>query len=198
MAEADVATSPRPRVQGEREAQIYDAVVTLLLEHGYDKLTLDAVATYVHVSKATLYRKWADKAELVVEAVVSRMPSPDDVDTGSLRGDLLGLACEAGGLTSGLPPLVAALLPSAQRDPQLFAVVRSRLLEPKRERTVVIFRRAQARGEIGPGADLPRLAEIMPAMAIHEYVVLGHPFTREGALRILDEVVLPACRATLD
>ena len=55
---------------------------SLLLETGYDRLTLDAVASDVHVGWATLYRKWADKPELVVEAVVSRMPHPDDVDTG--------------------------------------------------------------------------------------------------------------------
>ncbi|MDQ2755729.1 MAG: TetR/AcrR family transcriptional regulator [Actinomycetota bacterium] len=190
-------TASRPRVQGDREAEIYDAVIALLLETGYDRLTLDAVAAAVHVSKATLYRKWTDKSELVVEAVVSRMPDADDLDTGSLRSDLLGLACEDGGLTSVLPGLVMALMPALQRDPQLFEVLRARFLEPKRERTLALFRRAQARGEIGADADLPRLAEILPAMAIHECVVLGRLLTRQGAVAILDDVVLPACRATL-
>ncbi len=198
MTDRAVVTAMRPRVRGEREAQIFDAVIALLLENGYDKLTLDAVASQVHVSKATLYRKWADKSELVVEALVSRMPTPDDVDTGSLRGDLLGLACESDGMTSVLPTLVAALMPAVHRDPDLFDLLRTRFIEPKRERSLTLYRRAQARGEIGADADLHRLAEILPAMAIHEFVVLGRPFTPQGAVGILDGIVLPACRATLD
>ncbi len=64
------ATATRPRVEGERATEIHEAVIRLLVEHGYDRLTFDAVAAEVRASKATLYRKWPTKAALVVEAVV--------------------------------------------------------------------------------------------------------------------------------
>ena len=63
-------TTCRPRIEGERESEIFTAVVALLVEVGYDKLTFDAVATTVRASKATLYRRWADKPSLVVDAMV--------------------------------------------------------------------------------------------------------------------------------
>ena len=49
----------RPRVAGEREEEILDATVRLLVDVGYDKLTLDAVAAEARASKATLYRRWS-------------------------------------------------------------------------------------------------------------------------------------------
>lgn len=189
----------RPRVEGDREVEIFAAVVRLLGETGYDRLTYDAVAAEVHASKATLYRKWPLKAELVVEAVVSRMCGPDEdgPDTGTLRGDLLSGACEAGGLTSDLPVLVSALMPALQRDPEFFGVFHERFIEPKQRRTQSVFARAQQRGEIGPGADLDRLAMILPAMCIHDVIVLGRQTCRDDVVAIIEDVVLPACRATL-
>ena len=79
----------RPRVEGEREDEILDATVTLLMEVGYDRLTMDAVAKEAHASKATLYRRWETKASLVVEALVRAKSAPHvaDHDTGSLRTD---------------------------------------------------------------------------------------------------------------
>lgn len=194
------STQTRPRVEGEREVEIFDAVVRLVSETGYDKLTYDAVAAEVHASKATLYRKWPTKAELVVEAVVSRMCDNDDVDidTGSLRGDLLSGACEDGGLTSSMPGLVSSLLPALQRDPEFFGVFRQRFVEPKLRRTLAVFARAAARGEIGPDADLDRLSLILPALCIHDVVVLGRTVGRAEVVAMIDSVVLPACRATLD
>jgi AcrR family transcriptional regulator len=45
-----------------REAELLAVTLELLQEHGYDRLTLDAVATTAHASKATLYRRWSTKA----------------------------------------------------------------------------------------------------------------------------------------
>ena len=76
-----------------REAELLAVTLELLQEHGYDRLTLDAVATTAHASKATLYRRWPTKAELVMAAFVeSTRQVAVDPDTGTLRGDLLRLA----------------------------------------------------------------------------------------------------------
>lgn len=190
----------RPRVEGEREVEIFEAVIRLVCESGYDRLTYDAVAGEVHASKATLYRKWPTKAALVVEAVVSRMCDNDhiDIDTGSLRSDLLSGACEDGGLTSAMPGLVSALLPALQRDPDFFEVFRERFIEPKLQRTLAVFDRAVARGEISADADLGRLSMVLPALCIHDALLLGRSIGRDEVVAMIDTVVLPACRASLD
>src|SRR5690349_8415936 len=85
----------RPRVEGEREDEILDATVDLLMEVGYDRLTMDAVAREARASKATLYRRWETKASLVVEALARGKTAPhvEEHDTGSLREDLLATFC---------------------------------------------------------------------------------------------------------
>lgn len=193
------ATATRPRVEGERASEIHEAVIRLLVDHGYDKLTFDAVAAEVRASKATLYRKWPTKAALVVESVVEAVcPSLlERPDTGSLRGDLLFGGCQDRGLTSGLPGLLGAVMPALHRDEELFDEFQARFLGPMREEALGTFRRAQERGEIGPHADLERLASILPAMAVHQAVVFGHNCDVADITSIVDEVVLPACGATL-
>ena len=62
------ARDGRPRIEGDREAEILDATVALLASAGYERLTMDAVATAAKASKATLYRRWSTKADLVIDA----------------------------------------------------------------------------------------------------------------------------------
>src|SRR5277367_6556516 len=74
-----------------REQAILDAALSLVMEVGYDRLSMDALAERAHAGKATIYRHWSGKAEVVVEAIRCRkcdefLAPPD---TGSLRGDLL-------------------------------------------------------------------------------------------------------------
>lgn len=194
------APTTRPRVEGEREAEIFDATARLLVEHGYDRLTLDAIATAVKASKATLYRRWSGKADLVIDSL-AHLKGPEHgepVDTGSLRGDLLAMACTEGGLTDEMPVgVIGALIPALHRDPDLTRAFRERFIGPKLALAAAAFDRARRRGEVGAGADLAFLARILPSMATHEMFVFGTCVTREHVARIVDEVVLPACRATL-
>jgi len=198
-ATTSAKTVPRPRVEGDRETAIYDAVIRLVVELGYDKLTFDAVAADVRASKATLYRKWSTKAALVVDAVASRFCNDAGAvpDTGSLRGDLVVGACADGGLTSDLPELIGSLVAALHRDADLYDAFRTRYLEPSLQRGFEIFRRAQERGEIGAGADLHQLSVILPAICINETIVFGRQVDRAGVLAIVDGIVLPACAATL-
>lgn len=199
MTTTSTRSVSRPRVEGDREAEIYDAVIRLVVELGYDKLTFDAVAADVRASKATLYRKWSTKAALVVDAVTSRFCNDGSAvaDTGSLRGDLVAGACADGGLTSDLPELIGSLVAALHRDADLFDAFRTRYLEPSIQRGIEIFHRAQQRGEIGPDADLHQLSTILPAMCIHETIVFGREIDRAGVIAIVDDIVLPACAATL-
>jgi AcrR family transcriptional regulator len=189
----------RPRVEGEREAQILDATVRLLVEVGYDKLTLDAVAAEARASKATLYRRWQGKADLVVDAVTraKACSEPLDVDTGSLRGDLLAMACRTGGLTDDIPLSVfAGLMSAMHHDPDLKAAVYERFLGPRVEHVTRLMQRARDRGEIGPEADIRLLFAVLPAMVLHQRLVMGERVSARFVERVLDEIVLPAAHCT--
>lgn len=190
----------RPRVEGEREDEILAAVVALLVEAGYDKLTFDAVATAVRASKATLYRRWPTKADLVLDAVAGHLPAAAEVhdDTGTLRGDLVAQACGPGGVCDGSPAVLGALIPALHRDPDLCSGFRERFVQPQLQRAVAAVERAQQRGEVGPGADLHLLANALPAICGHDMFVYGIHATPERVAHVIDSVVLPAARASLE
>lgn len=188
----------RPRCEGEREVEIFEATTRLLIELGYDKLNLDAVASAAKASKATLYRRWSGKAELVIDALAHAKPFTHvaDSDSTSLRDDLLASACDKGGLADDRPmAMLGALLPALHRDPELFRVFHERLIEPKNAALLRAFERASERGEIDSGADLRVLAQILPAICMHRRFVLGESVTRQHIEQIIDDVVLPSCAA---
>lgn len=131
---AAAITTSRPRVEGDREQQILDGVLQVLVDVGYDLLTFDAVAAQVHASKATLYRRWSTKADLVVSAVQASMcmASLHDLpDTDSLRGDLMAMFAGEEDLPIQLAEVIAALMPAMHRDADLTAAVKERFILPK-------------------------------------------------------------------
>jgi len=192
-------TPTRPRIGGEREGEIFAAVVRLLVEVGYDKLTFDAVASAAKASKATLYRRWPSKAELVIAAIVGTDAGVYDCtrDTGTLREDLLERACAPGGLTDDSVDVLGALIPALHRDPELFAAFQAGFIQPKLDAAIAVFERAKMRGEVGPKANSRLLALVLPSMCVHETFVNGIPSTPERIAEIVDVIVLPACRASL-
>ncbi|MEV0801459.1 TetR/AcrR family transcriptional regulator C-terminal ligand-binding domain-containing protein [Kribbella sp. NPDC050281] len=189
----------RPRVEGGREEEILAATVALVAELGYDRLTMDAVATAAKASKATLYRRWTSKAELVVDAVsrAKGCPMPENVDTGSLRGDLISLACGAGGFTDEMPmSVMAGLLTALQHDAELQNAFRERFLAPRLRLVATVYQRAVDRGEVSPDIDVELLANTLPAVIIHHAFLLGVEPTDDLILRVIDNVILPAARGS--
>src|SRR5918995_303472 len=148
-------TGTRPRVEGERETEILAATLEVLAEVGYDLLTMDAVATRAKASKATLYRRWRGKPELVVAAVMCHHSNAASVpDTGSLRGDLLAAYCGTGGLNDPLAQSVlSAGVTAMGRDPEF---------------AEVLLHRAFLLGEAVPPELVGRvLDEVIPPAALH-------------------------------
>ena len=189
----------RPRVEGGREDEILDATVAVVAELGYDRLTMDAVATAAKASKATLYRRWTTKAELVVDAIsrAKGCPVPEDVDTGSLRGDLISMSCGVGGFTDELPmSVIAGLLTALHRDPELQKAFKERFLAPRQHVVATVYARAVERGEIGPDIDVELLSVTLPAVIVHHAYLLGVEPTDELILRVIDHVILPAARGS--
>lgn len=184
----------RPRIEGEREQEVLQATLDVLAEHGYDRLTMDAVATTAKASKATLYRRWSTKQALVVDAVCSQKSSGPVPDTGSLREDLLALYCGLGGGfrdTRGLAVL-AAVVTAMSRDEEFAEIYRRDFIAPKIAAARVIFDRARDRGEIGDDVDIALLAPALPGIVLHRVFLLGEEATPDLIARIVDQIIIPA------
>lgn len=197
VATAGPAPRQRPRVEGSREEEILDATVALVAEVGYDRLTMDAVATAAKASKATLYRRWTTKADLVVDAIsrAKGCPVPGAIDTGSLRGDLVELSCDAGGFTDALPmSVIAGLLTALQRDGELRQAFHERFLAPRLAAVSAIYDRAIRRGEVGDDVDVELLMQVLPAVMIHHAFILGIEPDDAFVARVIDHLIIPAAR----
>ncbi|GAB2881514.1 TetR-like C-terminal domain-containing protein [Nocardioides pacificus] len=188
-------TVARPRVEGDREVEILRAALAVLSDVGYDRLTMDAVATAAKASKATLYRRWDDKASLVIDAVLQVKSAPHTPDTGSLRGDLLEAFCGLGGLMGPESNAAfAGLITALHRDPALAEQFRERVVAPKLDTAREIYSRAAARGEVREDLDLDLLGPALAGILIHRLIVLGEQPTPERVARVIDQIILPAAR----
>ena len=195
MTLQDAGRAGRPRVEGDREGEILDATVELLLELGYDRLTLDRVASRARASKATLYRRWSSKQSLVIDAILRakqpRVEAPPD--TGSLRGDLLALYGGSGAWAgSSETRVLGVVLTALQVDAELAAEFRQKFLQPKVAVVREVYGRAAARGELVPGADPGLLGPALAGILLHRAYALGEPVTTELVDRVLDHVIIPA------
>lgn len=146
----------RSRITPEREAELYDAVLDLLREVGYDGLTMDAVAARTRSSKATLYRQWGSKPRLVVEALrIQKSEGFDVIDTGTLRGDFHAMIDRGDDCQMEQDSaLIRGMATAVHADPDLLRVFRERIIEPELAELDMVVQRAVARGEVR--ADNPR------------------------------------------
>ncbi|MFF1273912.1 TetR/AcrR family transcriptional regulator [Streptomyces marokkonensis] len=192
---SEVATARRSRITPEREAELYGAVLDLLREVGYDAVTMDAVAARTRSSKATLYRQWGGKAELVVRAMRSQKPGGlADIDTGTLRGDLHAVVGrEDDCVMAQNAALMRALAMAVHQNDDLRQAFKELLVEPEMEEFRRMIRRAVDRGEVSP--DNPAL-DYMVHMLVGAFatrtLIDDLPPTREFLTSYIDAVVLPA------
>ena len=180
-----------------REEAILQATLELLAEVGYDQLTIDGVAARAHCSKATIYRRWQGKAELVITAVRrhSAPPPQPAPGTGSLREDLLAaLEAMRSSLAGQDTALLLGLMTAMRHDRELAAVVREQVVDNKREVFGAAMARAVTRGELPAGADHTLLAEISSAMLLSRQLVTGGPLDAAFAQELVDDVLLPLLR----
>lgn len=183
----------RPRIEGEREAEVLEATLRVLAEVGYHRLTMDAVASAARAGKATLYRRWSSKQALVMEAICSQKSDHSLPDTGNLRDDLVALHCGLGGFgdAQGLSVL-GAVLTAMSTDQEFAAAWRRDYVGPKLAASRAVLERARDRGEISAEVDLDLLAPALPGIVLHRVFILGDRATPELVVRVIDQVILPA------
>jgi AcrR family transcriptional regulator len=189
------AADTRPRVEGDRELEILTAALEVMADVGYDRLTMDAVATRAKASKATLYRRWKTKADLVIEAIIATKGPTVIPDNGNLRQDLLDMFCGLGGMTDGKSiNLLGSLITAIHRDEEFAAAYRRDFVGPKLAASRTVYERAQARGEIRADIDVDLLSAALPGIVLHRVYILGELPTQELIAKVIDQIILPAGR----
>ena len=189
-------TARRTRLSTEREAELYRAVIDLVREVGYEAMTMDAVAARSRSSKATLYRQWEGKPQLVAAAMRHAQPIvPADLDTGSLQGDLHAVARQFGEVAEQDTVFMSAIGHAVHGNPDLAAALREMLVEPELAVLNALLRRAVERGEIRSDAAATEFFAHMLIGALPSRKILEDRFADEEYLvRYIDAVVLPALR----
>ncbi len=186
----------RPR-DPSRDGVIRAAILRLLAEVGYGALTMDAVASEAGVGKATIYRRWRTKQDLVVDTIADlNRDEAVPEDTGSLEGDLRSLMRGYVSVITG--PTGAAtqsLLSTIPRQPALAEAFREGPLGVWRDTFEQIWCRAQARGEVPPGAPPLLVAETTSALLVQRWLLTGRPVDEAYADEVLESVVLPVIGA---
>jgi len=180
-----------------RDPEILDAALEVLSEVGYDGMTIDMVATRAKAGKATVYRRWDSKAELVIDAVACMKQadlSPERLpDTGSLRGDLVAMikphTLEESERKLRVMAGVMSLLAS---NPELAETAHAAIVEPRLAVNRLFLQRAVDRGEIAADTNIELIASISQSMASYRLLMLRKPMTPDFALSVLDNVILPA------
>lgn len=180
-----------------RDAEILDATLEVLAETGYDGMTIDMVAARAKAGKATVYRRWASKPDLVLDAVACMKSNDIDLttlpDTGTLRGDLIAMI-KAPTIREGERKLkiMAGIVSMIARDPELASAAQEALVEPRASANRVLFQRAIDRGEISADVDVDLLCMIGPAMVAYRVLMLRRPIDRDALLSNIDRIILPA------
>jgi len=176
-----------------RESELLAVTLELLQEHGYDRLTLDAVATTAHASKATLYRRWPTKAELVMAAFIEGVRQVAvDPDTGTLRGDLLAIGEQICAHVSTQAGTIRAVLVEIGRNAELNAVMQEQFLAQKEALMAEVLARAVDRGEIKRTAVTEDLWDMLPGYLIYRSVLSGRAPSSSTVNDLVNNVIIPS------
>lgn len=182
----------RPRDPGIQVA-LLTATQELLLEQGFDRLSVDSVASRAGVGKAAIYRRWTGKTGLVVAAVADLAQAPPVPDTGSLREDLL--ACgRAFVRTRRTQQILAGLMTAMVHEAELRAAARDAVGAPFSQLFRAVIARAVERGESPASIDLEAVSDLLPGLAFHRSAALGLPVDDTFVVRVVDHLLLPLLR----
>lgn len=197
MQRAPVRRTGRPR-DPSRDGLIRSAILRLLAAAGYGALTMDAVAAAAGVGKATIYRRWPTKEDLVCSTISElHWGEPLACNTGSLKGDLLSLLHSLVAVIEGeTGEATVALLSTVQHHPVLSKAFRDGPLAEWRDAVADVWTRAEQREEVPSGMAGSPLAEAATALLVQRWLLSGRPVDNAYADEIVETVVLPLIPAT--
>ena len=181
----------RPR-DVRRDEAILRATFEILLDEGYQALTIESVAARAGVGRPTIYRRWPSKPALVVAALVesARLAIPD-ADTGSLRSDLIAVQRHQIELMNApmTRRVTAGLIADLAVDLELAERYITEYLVPRRDAVFKVLERGIERGELDRKADLAFIYELLIGPLFMRAVVWGQRISRSAAEATTDVVL---------
>src|SRR5215207_6201307 len=199
----EATSTPRPlgRPRDERaDRAILAAALELMAEHGVRDLRMDDVAERAGVGKATIYRRYRSKDELVTAAIAALVSEIKVPDTGSTQGDLLGLM--QGAVEVYSRSIEAAVMPSLvdamSRDAELARAVRERFLAGRRAALRAVLGRAVERGDLRPDLDVELALDVLGGPLFYRLLVTGAPIDQalaEGVVELILRGFAPVKRS---
>jgi AcrR family transcriptional regulator len=191
---AAVTAAPRrgrPRSE-EAERAVLDAALDLLAEHGYAGLTMEAVAARAGVAKTTVYRRWAGKDEVLIDALNLVKGGSSELPGDSVAGDLKVLMerMRRSWLHTQHGRIMRRLAAEGNDQPELYRMFCERVVEPRRAVTRAIIRRGIDEGSIRPDIDVEAVIGLLASPVI--VGVMTHReahLTREHVEFVVDTVL---------
>ena len=188
-------TNQKPNGRAERSKQaILDATRELLADEGdVRSLTVEAVAARSGVAKTTIYRRWRDKWELALDAVmIDMLPGfADPVDVGDTRKELITFVNAVVKIWT-TPPFgraMQALVSEISTQPELAREYRERVVDPRREQLRPVIERGIARGDLRPDTDIRLVHEFLIGPILYRLLLSGGPIDRKLGTRLVDSVL---------
>lgn len=197
-AALDAAAPQRKRGAALEEA-ILEAAFAELSDVGYSQFSVEAVAARARTGKASIYRRWASKQELVLDAMMDRLPtaaqcgiSPQWDDSVTTADALRQIACSISQvLLSPAGDAMRAIKCEAFTDPELARMIDDRFQAPRRAAMLHLLQRGVERGEVRPEAVSPLVADVLPAVLSHRIVLQREPVDESTIAEIMERIIIP-------
>jgi AcrR family transcriptional regulator len=185
----------------ELEVAILDAAYDELVACGYSAFSIEGVAARAQTGKASIYRRWPTKQQLVLDAFSAGLPDPDvvcgpqlltdDMTTRDALVQVYGFMSRA--MASGAGQMLCEIVSELNRgtDTQFATAIDEKIIRPRKERMLALLWRGVARGEVRPEAATLLIAEVGPAMILHKRLTEGISMDVDQIASLVDTVVMP-------
>ncbi|MET0910515.1 MAG: TetR/AcrR family transcriptional regulator [Ilumatobacteraceae bacterium] len=176
----------RPRSEEARRKAIA-AAIDLIIERGVANLSIEEVAARSGVAKTTIYRRWPERASLIIDTVRSTFEHVTTPDTGSLRTDLAAYfdGMIRADLNGKVGKLIPSLLDAATRDPEIGTLM-DRFSIERQQPLMTMVARAQERGELPPDLDRDVVVGTVIGPIVFRKVVQRRPVDAAYVAKCLD------------
>ncbi|HST47738.1 TetR/AcrR family transcriptional regulator [Jatrophihabitans sp.] len=199
--DSSVEEPGRQRKRGaELERAIKDATIAELADGGYGSVTIESVAARAQTGKASIYRRWPTKQELVLDALGDLLAGPllgavemqldDKIST---RDALLTLVRRITRLMTGMGgDAMRSIMGESLRDATFCGTFECDFFDPRKQVLLGLLERGVRRGEVRPEAVSVLVPEMLAGTLIHRVVVRRRPISDAELVELVDEFVMPA------
>lgn len=185
--------NPHRRVERSRQAILAATLELLAADGDVGSLTVEAVAARSGVAKTTIYRRWRDKWQLALDAImIDTLPRFDEpVDVGDTRKELLTFVNSVVTMLAATPygPAMQGLMSQIATDPELGRIYREQVVQPRVAQLAPVIRRGIARGDLRADTDVRLVHELLVGPIFYRLLLSGAPLDRNLGPRLIDAIL---------